>query len=353
MDFLQNRSFYVEVDNVRSKSLNLDRGCVQGSVLGPKLFSLYLGKLESILKDINSDTKLITFADDSYVILKGKSDIEVKLLAEKTLAAHVAFLKNLGMTVNESKTEIMWISRKNVPIAPIIVGNDLCEPTSNMKALGVYIDNNLSWDTQATHIVDKGKKLASIFRYLRGYMTEDQFLKTVSANFYSKTLYCSSVWLPNIKSTFKTKLNSIHFRMLRTAAKDYQLKLTKDELSTRCKRASPMEWAKYSTASVVIKTLRDKQPVVIHDLLQSTYYFEKRNRGRGLFFDMSRTRLGRQSIENRLAHIAQISTPWNEDPKKNNNEIRILLKNTFFSHKWISGFVGDLSSKQSPGSSAH
>ncbi|MDO7785475.1 hypothetical protein QPL65_24975, partial [Escherichia coli] len=43
-----------------------------------------------------------------------------------------------------------------------------------------------------------------------------------------------------------------------------------------------------------------------------TIYKESRNRGRGLFFDASRLRIGRQSIHNRLGHVAQIREPWNE-----------------------------------------
>jgi hypothetical protein len=48
MDFLQDRYFKVDLGNVElgSELTSLDRGCVQGSVLGLRLFSLYVGGLE-------------------------------------------------------------------------------------------------------------------------------------------------------------------------------------------------------------------------------------------------------------------------------------------------------------------
>jgi hypothetical protein len=53
MDFLQKRKFHVEVNGNMSEPLDLDRGCVQGSVLGPRLFSMYVGKSELALKNTN------------------------------------------------------------------------------------------------------------------------------------------------------------------------------------------------------------------------------------------------------------------------------------------------------------
>ncbi len=49
MDFLQDRHFHAEVGGIRSSSLKLDRGCVQVSVLGPRFFSMYVGKLQLAL----------------------------------------------------------------------------------------------------------------------------------------------------------------------------------------------------------------------------------------------------------------------------------------------------------------
>ncbi len=57
------------------------------------------------------------------------------------------------------------------------------------KALGVYFEGNLSWDTQGELALKKGKKLVSCLTYLRKYMTEQQFLKAATAHYYSTVFY--------------------------------------------------------------------------------------------------------------------------------------------------------------------
>ncbi len=58
----------------------------------------------------------------------------------------------------------------------------------------------------------------------------------------------------------KVKLNSYHFRLLRTAKRDYMMKLKRTELTELCQRAMPEQWTKFMTASKVIKIMRDEQP---------------------------------------------------------------------------------------------
>jgi len=335
MDFLQNRKFCVEQGSEKSEILELDRGCVQGSVLGPRLFSLYVGALEEELLKTYQNIKVVSFADDTYVLVQADSWLNLRSLTEKVLSSHVTYLKSLGMTVNESKTEMIIVG--NNPLAPtqININGKICEIQTNMKALGITIDSNLKWDTHAEDMINRGRGLISVFRHLRKYLTEEQFLKTVTCNFYSSVYYAASVWLPNCKAIQKTKLTSLHFRLLRTACKDYWTKLSRIELTNRCQKATPPEWSKYTTASVAIKVIKTKQPQRLHDILKSTYYSERRNAGKGLFYDSSKTVPGRQSLQNRLKHIAQISEPWNEiGPERfSKDKLRVMLKSTYFLYK--------------------
>ena len=170
-----------------------------------------------------------------------------------------------------------------------------------------------------------------MFSFVRRFMTEEQFLKSVTANYYNTVFYASGVWYENIKSSFKTKLTSLHFRLLRTACRDFRQDISRHELTTRCKRATPNEWNHYVTASIALKVLRDKNPKSLHEKLRETYYEERRHKGQGRFFDSSRLLVGRQSLQNRLPHVAQIKSPWNElGTSMTNDGIRILLKKTFF-----------------------
>jgi hypothetical protein len=200
---------------------------------------------------------------------------------------------------------------------------------TKLKALGIVLQGNLSWDAQAECVINKSTRLLSAFKFLRKYLTESQFLKAASANYYGSVYYACSVWFNNLKQIHKKKLTSFHFRLLRAAKKDYRMKFKRYELTEACKRATPDQWTKFITASRVIKIVRDQQPSILHALLTENYFEERRQYGVGYFFDTSRVKIGRQSLQNRILFMRSINYPWNAAPMSN-DLIRIEMKRVFF-----------------------
>lgn len=82
-------------------------GCVQGSILGPHLFTLYLRELAQKLPDVH----ITSYADDTYVSVSAKTTDEVKEKLVHNMSAHNSFLKDIGMVTNVSKTELIYFSR--------------------------------------------------------------------------------------------------------------------------------------------------------------------------------------------------------------------------------------------------
>jgi len=83
--------------------------------------------------------------------------------------------------------------------------------------------------------------MLSHFKFLRKYFNGQQFLKIVSGNYYGSVFYACTFWFDIIKTLFKTKLNSMHFRMLRVACRDFDHQISKENLMVRCKRATPLQ----------------------------------------------------------------------------------------------------------------
>lgn len=69
--YLDNRQLYIQLTNVKSDLLGVTCGVPQGSVLGPKLFILYMNDICNVSKIINC----VLFADDSTLLFSG-NDLE-------------------------------------------------------------------------------------------------------------------------------------------------------------------------------------------------------------------------------------------------------------------------------------
>jgi hypothetical protein len=94
--WLRLRSFYIEANGKNSTILENDVGAIQGFILGPILYALFIRPLYKI-------TKVTTFADDNYVI---KFNKEKKVALEelgRELEKIIKWLKGSGLKVNEKK----------------------------------------------------------------------------------------------------------------------------------------------------------------------------------------------------------------------------------------------------------
>jgi len=178
-EFLTDRKFYVEMNGNPSSIKQIDRGCPQGSVLGPVLFNLYTG---TIKEKLPKDIMLTAYADDSYVVVSDSSEDSLRRRTEDCLMKHIDGLEQIGMKVNQSKTEIMAFGRDQQTTVISVKGMAI-ETKEAMKALGVTIDKGLTW---APHINNLKKRVMSIVggvRMIRNKLTKQQTTNVVTAQF--------------------------------------------------------------------------------------------------------------------------------------------------------------------------
>jgi len=57
---------------------------------------------------------------------------------------------------------------------------------------------------------------------------------------------------------------------------DFHKKIKRDELSHLCKRANPIDWVRYSLATLVIKTYKHREPFYFYLCLNETLYTVRR-----------------------------------------------------------------------------
>lgn len=163
--YLSNRNQFVQVNEVKSDTSFIKFGVPQGSILGPKLFSLYVNDLpESItsgeLDMFADDTTIFTVSDNIDIIFKAMQDILDQVFSwcgANTLIAH------------ETKSEALLLSKQRFigPLLPLKYGEKFIEFKSSCKCLGVTIDSNLSWQEHTKSLLKSFNKKIAVLRRIK------------------------------------------------------------------------------------------------------------------------------------------------------------------------------------------
>ena len=190
--YLTNRKHAVKLENCLSDFLTLKIGVPQGSVLGPLLFLIFINDLPNCS---NFATKL--FADDTLLSAEAKNFEDLQAIVNCEIDKVCKWLSQNKLTLNVKKSKFMIVAnqtgKKRENFFVSMNGNNL-ERCQSYKYLGVFLDENLCWNTHIDYICEKVSKVCGIFAKLR-YCVDFDLLKTVyHALVESHLLYCNLSW---------------------------------------------------------------------------------------------------------------------------------------------------------------
>ena len=153
--YLSERRQRVKIGNSRSQWKYLEKGVPQGSILGPLLFNIFLNDLFYFIEECT----LYNFADDNSLATTSTciDDLVKNLQYDGKICTD--WFTNNGMEANPSKFQFMVISSKPVGNVEINISDDVkivSEPV--VKALGVYIDNRLTFNEHVKHCCVKSAR---------------------------------------------------------------------------------------------------------------------------------------------------------------------------------------------------
>ena len=199
--FLCFRQQRVVVNGVKSDWASVLSGVLQGTVLGPVLFSLYIN---DITTDTDSETRL--FADDCvcYREIKGTEDT-VKL--QEDIDRLGFWARKWGMRFQPVKCNIMQITRKRIKKinASYNLEGAVLDNVENIKYLGITITNDLKWNTQVGNICTKVNRILGFLRRYLSACPQDVKASAYKGLVHPVPEYGSSVWDPQV-NFFKRNL---------------------------------------------------------------------------------------------------------------------------------------------------
>ena len=302
--WLRNRSYHVEVNGEVSTLRFLLCGVVQGSILGPILYAIYVSPLFDLID-------LINFADDNFVVRWNKQIKSLIAEIERDLKIMVDWLKGSGLKVNEAKTEVCLFHRHDIGKVEINLNNCRIKSMNQMNVLGVIFDSKLNWTPQVNQTITKSKTALHAIRLIRPYFSAVELQQIITSNFYSILFYNSKIWqLPTLSPPLKQKLLSASGNALKLCTPYCQNDYSFITLHNLNKRATPSQMVNYKLALQLYKTFNTQQPPLEWAALNENINTNRRQ----VYFEtihQSRTKIGHNFLSNRFKTLnRQIPLEW-------------------------------------------
>jgi len=307
--WLEDRSAFVEVGTHTSEFYDVPIGTVQGSVLGPILFAIFV-------KGIQLIEPITIFADDNYLVCGHENVEELKnQLTQKTTRIY-NWLTKSGLQVNMDKTELLIISPRTTNLS-ITVDNKKVTSKSEMKILGVTFDSKLTWSQHISNVTTKINKLCFGLRKIKRNFTTEEMLRLVTTLGHSKLYYGAPVWLSrHLHKINQRKLLRASSNLIKSCIsnQDWTL-ISYNNLHELAGKPTPMQMSDYIQATTLWSIIQTGKPEMVWLKLQINCR-ENRRTGSMTFGNGQMSPYGKHNFGNRMMHVSQkLPGQWDQMTK--------------------------------------
>ena len=239
----------------------------------------------------------------------------------------IKWLRESGMTFNESKTEVCLFHKTNVNTVDFTVNTVTIKSKESINILGVQFDSKLSWGQHISNTINKAKRTLNGIRLIRRYFDKNEMKQLLTSNFFSILYYNADIWLiPSLHQNLKRQLLSCSAQAVKLLGNWNDMQISYEQLHKINGRGTPHQMMKY------------KHSLLLHKLYNSTRHNEDwmdMNLNQSFstrctkfkIFDVSNVRVGKNILSNRLALINnEIEYDW---LNKSLNSYKVLCKKQF------------------------
>ena len=217
--FLKGRTQRVKIDGKYSEKLPVNFGSVQGAVLGPKFFNIY------VRSQLNSGFETSAFADDS----NGRKTFSItfqhnvlKNDVSNCIENVIKWMNAMSLKINPDKTEIILFHPKSMKDRVIIGGTmidgECIRFSKEVKNVGVWLDCNLNLNKHINTIVAHCYKLLKNIGRIRKIISTKHTEMLVHAVITSRLDYCNSLFF-NMSQSNIYKLQKVQNAAARLVAR--------------------------------------------------------------------------------------------------------------------------------------
>jgi ribonuclease HI len=221
--YLRNRRVGFTTNEV-FEAFKIDRGCPQGSCLGPTLWNLIANKL---LIDFNAeDCDLVAYADDFVMLVAGNTRQELELKTNRLIARFADRSDEYKLRISSDKTKAVLFGKDLSRRYPIFkLNGSSIKIVEYAKYLGVLIDRHLGFTHHLSYLNDEivsyNTKIKRVGNAYWGVSIETLriwYIAVVEA----KLCYAIQAWFPCLNCHGRRKLDSIQRKCLVKILKCYR-----------------------------------------------------------------------------------------------------------------------------------
>jgi len=253
------------VNGFLSNSQPLTCSIPQGTILGLLPFILYINDLPDCL--VNSHPRM--YADDTHLTFASSDVAHPEENMNDDLTKITEWFMANKLALNKSKTEFMLIgSRQRLNtfnrLPSFTIDSYSIKQVEFTKSLGVYIDENLTWNIHIKHISKKIASCIGILKRSRSFVPFETLLCIYNALVQRHFDYCSVVW-GNCNKSHSIKLQKLQNHAARIVTSSYDANV--DDLFVRLGWQKLNLQCELKTATMVYKSLNSLAP----DYLKSMF----------------------------------------------------------------------------------
>ena len=200
--YLTKRSQFVSIDGFNSSIMTVKHGVPQGSVLGPLLFLIYINDLYKSVIYSNA----YHFADDTNLLVISKSQKQLQKHMNIDLKLLYKWLIANKISLNCTKTELIIFQGNRMDDVfdyKIKINGLKLMRTSNLKYLGVTVDNKLSGNYHCDILTGKLNRVNGMLSKVRHYVPSTELKSIYHALFNSHLKYGCQIW--GLENTIQVK----------------------------------------------------------------------------------------------------------------------------------------------------
>ena len=195
--FLTGRTQRVKIQDKYSNSREVKYGVPQGSVLGPKLFSIYVRSQPNVFNGCGFKTA--SYADDTNGMKTFSLNFQYNILKNDIVNCMnniIQWMNTHFLKINPDKTERLLLypnSQENQVIIKVTLFDQHCVRFSNeVKNVGVWLDKHLNLNKHVNQVVSHCHKLLKDIRGIRNVLSKQHAEMLIHAVISSRLDYCNS-----------------------------------------------------------------------------------------------------------------------------------------------------------------